>query len=466
MIDFVLTDAQQSLRDSVRLFAKTHLAHARKDYETIPTSNSGGNSSDGAERSHSGSFIKLLTRFQSTRPILSTATSLGLVKSLIPTALGGTAGSLVDSILVTEELFAVEPSISLTLLGIGLGLTPVFLGNFQGREELRAEILFPFLHHYNGTAAPLASLCFSEPTGSANYLDEQGQGAQATAVYDAKTDSWMVNGDKIWGTSCSGWDDLGADLQVLFVRNPAATTSKAESSMLMLLTRAILDQNRAAGNQNCYGVVRHPITPGFTATSGPHIHFSDLRIPSRYVLATGAEAVRIITATFTSSAVIVGAMSVGIMRAAFESALHFARTQTTGASVCVLEQQYPTDLLIDIKCRIEACRALTWKAAAAIDAQLPGADELAYEVKIFASEAAVKTVAAAMRVVGVRAYDGQEWPFARLMADALVLPIFDGGNQGVRRRQVQAIFLDKDYEPWAATFGRGSAVDEAADGEA
>ena len=58
-----------------------------------------------------------------------------------------------------------------------------------------------------------------------------------------------------------------------------------------------------------------------------------------------------------------------------------------------------------------------------------GEEELAYEAKIYASEAAVKTVAEAMHVVGVRAYDAEEWPFARLMADAMVLPVFDGGNQ-------------------------------------
>ncbi len=455
MIDFVLTAAQQSLRGSVRLFADTYLARARKDYEQIPAGHVPKGISSNGDRSHSSSPADGKTRFQSTKPILATATSMGLVKSLVPPPVGGTAGTLVDSIIITEELFAVEPSVSLTLLGIGLGLTPVFLGDFKGRENIRAEILAPFTDQGDGTVAPLASLCFSEPTGSANYLEEEGDGAQTTAAYDTDADSWIVNGDKIWGTNCSGWDDLGADLQVLFVRNPAVTTSKTDSSMLVLLTRAVLDQNRSSGNHNCYSVICHATTPGFTASSGPHIRFSNLRIPSHYVLATGSDAVRIITATFTSSAVIVGAMSVGIMRSAFDSALHFARTHTAGGNVTVLEHQSPADVLIDIKCRIEACRALTWKAASAIDANLAGADELAYEVKIFASEAAVKTVAEAMRVVGVRAYDAARWPFAGLMADALLLPVFDGGNQGVRRRQVQRIFLGEGYQPWAATFGVG-----------
>jgi nitroalkane oxidase len=449
MIDFTLTPEQQSLRDSVRQFADTHLASARKEYEQVP------------QRcvAMEASATTGKTRFQSTKPILSTATSMGLVKSLVPRALGGTAGTLVDSMIITEELFAVEPSVSLTLLAIGLGLTPVFLGDFTGREDLRSEILAPFTHQGDDTTAPLASLCFSEPSGSANFLDEEGDGLQTTASYDADSDSWIVNGDKIWGTNCSGWDELGADLQVLFVRNPAITSSKADSSMLLLLTRATLDQNRSnINNAQCYTVVRHPITPGLTSTSSPHIHLSHLSIPSRYVLSTGHQATHIINTTFTTSATTVAAMSIGIMRAAFTSALSFARTHSAGGTLPILHHQSPADLLIAIKCRLEASRALAWKAAAALDHGLPGAPELAFEVKIFASEAAVTSLAEAMRVVGVSAYDAGQGPLAGLMADALVLPLFDGGNQGVRRRQVQNLFLDEAYRPWDVTFGRERVV--------
>jgi len=35
----------------------------------------------------------------------------------------------------------------------------------------------------------------------------------------------------------------------------------------------------------------------------------------------------------------------------------------------------------------------------------------------------------------------------------VVLPIFDGGNVGVRRRQIEGIFADPSYEAWETTFG-------------
>ena len=40
-----------------------------------------------------------------------------------------------------------------------------------------------------------------------------------------------------------------------------------------------------------------------------------------------------------------------------------------------------------------------------------------------------------MRVVGIESYD-RELPLGGLLQDALVLPLFDGGNMGVRRRQL------------------------------
>ena len=427
MINFTLSPSQQSQRQASAGFAQSILAEARKTYETLPN--------DGR------------SRFQSTKPVLETAAKLGLIKSLIPPPLDGTGGTLVDSAITVEELFAVEPSISLTFLGNGLGLTPIFVGDFAGREDLRQEILHPFL---SGDGAPTASLVFSEPEGSANFMQKDGKGIQTTAVL--QEDDWIINGEKIWATNCAGFDFLGADVQCIVARNPQISDSREDSMMLILLTRETLEDNRKQ-DPNCYTILRHPLMPGFSASSGPHIKMTNIRIPSRYVLASGHEAVRIVAASFTCSAVIVGAMSIGIMRAAFESALNFARTRDQGGGAAsILEYQSPADLLIDMKMRIEACRALTWKAASAIDHQLPGAAELAYEAKIYCSQAAVKCVAEGMRVVGIASYDAEEYPFARLMADALVLPIFDGGNQGIRRRQLQSIFLQPDYDPWAATF--------------
>lgn len=35
----------------------------------------------------------------------------------------------------------------------------------------------------------------------------------------------------------------------------------------------------------------------------------------------------------------------------------------------------------------------------------------------------------------------------------MVLPIFDGGNVGIRRRAMQQLMLSPTYDPWASTYG-------------
>ena len=251
---------------------------------------------------------------------------MSLIKGSIPPALGGTSGSLVDACLAIEELHAVEPSVTFTILANGLGLTPLIIG---GSPEEHREFLAPFL---TGEGSPLASLVFSEPNGSANFFESGGKNMQTTATLDTENDTWILNGEKIWATNCAGWDFKGAGLQVVACRSitsPSSSTAEcstdhSDSAMLLLITRALIDQNAPGA----YTVVRHLETPGHSACSGPHIRFTNLRVPKSYVLAPpGTSAAQaLLRATFTTSAATVGAMSVGIMRAAFDCAFSFAKT--------------------------------------------------------------------------------------------------------------------------------------------
>jgi hypothetical protein len=43
-------------------------------------------------------------------------------------------------------------------------------------------------------------------------------------------------------------------------------------------------------------------------------------------------------------------------------------------------------------------------------------------------------------------------PFVQILQDAACLPLFDGGNVGVRRRQMERIMRGEEYEAWGATF--------------
>ncbi|KAI1121827.1 acyl-CoA dehydrogenase [Nemania abortiva] len=425
-IDFLLSSSEAGTRAAAASFAKNVLSKARPTYM--------------AYTSHS-------ERFQATEPTYAAAVAGGLIKGQLSPSVGGSAGSLVEAAILVEEFYAVEPSAALTIFATGLGLTPFNLL----RNPEKNEFLAPFL---SGTRAPLASLVFSEPGGVANWLEKGGKGLSTTARKEG--DEWVLNGEKIWATNSAGWDFKGADLACVVCRDVSHSTGQdkdadpSDSIMILLVTREDLDRN----GPGAFEVIRQFETMGHTSVSGPHIKYTNVRVPSKNVLCKPGEGAAIVNGSFDCSAVLVGAMSVGIMRAAFDAALAFAKGHDCGGAVPLLERQAVADLLSGIKMQTEACRALTWKAAHAME-NGPGdynaRRELALATKVYCSDNAVKAVTDAINAVGITAYDATQ-PFAELLANVTVLPIFDGGNVGIRRRHLQKLMLDPAYDPWAATW--------------
>jgi alkylation response protein AidB-like acyl-CoA dehydrogenase len=178
----------------------------------------------------------------------------------------------------------------------------------------------------------------------------------------------------------------------------------------------------------------------------PEFRLDHVRAPARNVIGPVGCGKALVEACFTGTAPIVGVFAVGLMRAAFDAALAFARTERRRGAVPIIEHQAVGYALADAKTAIEAVRALSWRAAHAIDARTSGALELALHAKVFCSETAVRVITQLMQVVGIDSYD-RDMPLGSLLADALVLPLFDGGNMGVRRRQLHELLKAADYDP-------------------
>ncbi|OOF90731.1 hypothetical protein ASPCADRAFT_135015 [Aspergillus carbonarius ITEM 5010] len=397
MVDFTLSPSEQHTQAAARRFAATHLASAAAHYSSLPTPEA---------------------RFQSLRSIYEAAVTAGLLTAQVPAAVGGSSTSLVDAAILVEEFYAVEASASLTIFGTGLGLTPLALAY---RPDLH-DFLAPFL---SGTGSPLASLVFSEPGGV------------------------------MWATNSAGWDFQGADLSCVVCRciNEDVVTQASHPRdliMVVIVTRADVDRNPVG----CFHVVKHVETAGHVAVSGPHIKYTNLRVPAKNVLCAAGTGAPIVTQSFDISAMLVGAMGTGIQRAVFDAALQFSR-DPRGGTIPIGQRQSVADRLIDIKMRTETSRLLTWKAAHCLLAG-PGEPaqrrEPALLAKIYASDASVQSCIDAINAVGVSAYN-VDLPFASLLSTALVLPIFDGGNVGIRRRAVQELFMAEGYQSWTTSFG-------------
>ncbi|KIL87851.1 hypothetical protein FAVG1_08732 [Fusarium avenaceum] len=421
MIDFTLTSHQIGIRERAQKFSADVLRDAASVYNQHADQKS---------------------RFQATKPFYRSAVRDGLLKSFLPAPLGGSSEGFVDAVIAIEELFAVEPGVSLTLAATVLGLLPLILA---GTPEQQGKYLEKFL---SGEGEPLASLMHSEPGGTANWLQKGSPGLQTTA--HPSGDGWIINGEKLWTSNSAGWDNKGADLACVVCRsitNESAEqdpeTDPASSIVILLVTRETI----AANNGDAYQVLGEPELMGHISTSGPHTRFADFYVPSENLLAPPTKGAGIIERAFGISAALVGAMATGIMRTAIKTALDFVKSDTRGGSKPIISHQSVADKLIDCKIRMETSRLITWKAAHGLDSQSLDWHvqlETALQAKIYTSDVAVDCVLDAMKAVGMTSYS-KKTRFPRLLEDVMCYSLFDGGNVGIRRRQLQLIMSSDNY---------------------
>jgi len=240
-------------------------------------------------------------------------------------------------------------------------------------------------------------------------------------------------------SSATGWKREGANVLCVVCRTDSSAPPDAAISII-----AVEDPAKGLVFERAIDTIGH------RAHLVPEFGFQNVATPRHNLLGQEGAGLGLTAAAFTATAALVGIFGVALMRAAFEFALHFARTEKRGGVHAIIEHQAVGYALADAKTTIEAARYLSWRACHGLDTQSPSAEELAVHAKIFGSEAAVRVITDLMRVVGIESYD-HEAPFGRLLQDALALPIFDGGNMGIRRRQLHMMLKRRDYDPLAAS---------------
>lgn len=412
-IDFELTDYQRELQSDARQFAQQWLSNVREKMEGLDAAG----------------------RFEVTRPAYEAAVDAGYLKLQIPEPLGGSMQSLVDLAIVAEELIAVESSVPLSLLSTGLGLMGLL---FFGNPEQHSKFLPTFVA---GSGAPLAGLSFSEPQGTANYRNENpALGMQTSATRDGE--NWVVNGRKIWTPHAAGWGNTHADLLAVAARTDLSRSPQESLSMFL-----VPGATPGISIEECIETVGQP------GAEVCVVRYDNVRVPAANMIGAVGDGILIAETAFSATAGLVGAMAVGVARHAFEIALQFAREDTRGGSEPIIQHQNVATLLADMKARIEAARYLTWKAVWNFDKSGGRHQELSILNKVFSSELMIGVITDAMRVVGTEAYK-QRTGLMSLLQDAMAYPLFDGGNVGVRRLQLQRILAEPDYDSMAAAQAR------------
>lgn len=411
-IDFRLNENQIALRDGARAFANGVLRDVR------PTI-----------RKHA----KPEDRFYAIRPFHKQAVDAGFVKGLFPQDVGGMDISTLDFAVAAEELCVVDVNVPSAMLGTGLCVKPVIM---FGTDEQKRRFLPDFIKD----GSLLGALAFTEVTGGANFdAPDPRYGVKTFAIREG--DEWVINGEKHYTTNGTGWDGKNCHLYAVVCRTDP--TKNAQDSLAVIMVPG------SAPGITVTGILD---TAGHRATISPRMKFENVRVPAGNIIGKPGDGIEIVSTNFAWTAALIGAACVGVMRAAFDHAVAFAKNDARSGPHPIIEYSTVGYMLADMKMKIEACRYLTWKACQQYDLSKGKEHELAVMTKVFCSETCVDVVYDAMRLVGVDSYTDMH-PLAELMNDAMCFPLYDGGNMGARRRNLHNIIKNPSYSSLTAPYG-------------
>ena len=271
-------------------------------------------------------------------------------------------------------------------------------------------------------------------------LTEPGSGSDSAAMRSEARldgDEYVVNGRKYWPCNVGGWDNQGADLNLVVVRT----------------------DTHSGGTSGLSALIVERGTPGITynsiSTSGQRLApncemiFDNARVPAaNFLEGTRGNGDLLINRNFAWSGPVAGIAAVGVARAAYEDALDWAKTYTAGGANPIINFQYPGYVLGDVAAKIEAARYFCWKGAHYIDQHDYHGEMIGAMNKVLCTEMMLDCVYKCMQVVGVNAVDKKHM-FERYLREASILPLYDGGNFGMQRRRVHGVMADPSFNPRA-----------------
>ncbi|OKH79366.1 acyl-CoA dehydrogenase [Mycobacterium sp. ST-F2] len=348
-------------------------------------------------------------REQTPWPIIQEAAKIGLYS---PELFGTQAAepSGLGMLTVFEELFWGDAGIALSIMGTGLAAAAL-AGNGTPEQIGR------WLPEMFGSAADpkVAAFCSSEPDAGS---------IRARARYDEATREWVLTGTKTWATNggianvhivvASVYPELGSRGQASFVIGP---DTKGLSQGQKFKKHGIRASHTAE-------VVLDNVRLPEDAILGGREKFEARVARVKSGASAGGQAAM---KTFERTRPTVGAMAVGVARAAYEYALEYA-CQREQFGKKIGEFQTIAFKLADMKARIDAARLLVWRAGWMARNNVPFENAEGSMAKLVASETAVYVTDEAIQILGGNGYT-RDYPVERMHRDAKIFTIFEGTSE-------------------------------------
>ena len=383
-MDFALSDEQKQIREEVRRFAENEIEPYAEEYDV--------------EEKY-------------PHEIVEKAAEMGLTGSYIPMDYGGAGYSILDTTIIVEELFAVDPGIALSIVASSFGCEAIM--EF-GTEDQKERFLEPV-----ALGEKISGAAISEPdTGS------DVSSVSTTAEKDG--DEWVINGNKMWITNGT----VGDFFVVLCKTNPDAEGRyNGFSQLIVEADRDGFEAEKITGKL------------GIRASDTAELIFDDVRVPEENLVGTQDAAFLQQMHFFDQTRTAVAAQGVGIAKGACEAALEYAQDREQFGKP-ISEFQAIQHKLADMHTKTEAARMLTYKSSWMVD-QGEDITMLASMAKEYASRVAVDVADEAVQIHGGAGYVN-DFPVERLYRDSKITQIYEGTTE-IQKNIIARELLGKGF---------------------
>lgn len=167
---------------------------------------------------------------------------------------------------------------------------------------------------------------------------------------------------------------------------------------------------------------------GMRALNQSEVFFDNVRIPDDYMIFPPGDNYPVMhNAIKTVGNIGVGYLAVGLMRAAYEEALVYAKERVQWGKP-IVEHQAISFKLFEAYQAIEASRGLLWKASWTLANKFLGDLKLSAAARVFATNMAMKHTVEMVQVLGGYGIS-KEYTLEKYMRDAKLLQIMDATNE-------------------------------------
>lgn len=315
----------------------------------------------------------------------------GLMGIEIPEEYGGQAGSFFQSVIVVEELAAVDPSASVIV-------------DVQNTLVINAVMRWASTELKQRYLPRLAS-----DTVGAYALSEAGSGSDAFSLTTRAVQDdggWLLNGRKLWITNAAE-----AGLFLIFANiNPEA----GHRGITCFLVERGFDGFQVGKKEDKLGI---------RASSTCELILDNCRVPAGNVMGELGKGYKIAIETLNEGRIGIGAQMVGLARGALSHSLAYSRERKQFGQPISSFQGVQFDLA-EMATQVEAARLMVYNAARLRDAGRPFLTEAAM-AKYFASQVAETTASRAVEIFGGVGFT-KEYPVEKLYRDAKIGRIYEG----------------------------------------